>query len=233
MEAVSPEPLRLAVLASGGGSNLQALLDRFPSAGVSPARVELVVASRDGIGALRRARDRGVPARVLDRGGSAPEQHARDLLATLKEHSVDLVVLAGYLQLVPAPVVRRYAGRILNVHPALLPCFGGAGMYGIRVHRAVIESGARISGATVHEVDERYDTGRILAQWPVPVLPGDSAESLAARVLRVEHRLLPAVVEAIATGAPPPSPEEGCFEWAPGSAPSPESLRRALVLPRV
>ena len=105
----------------------------------------------------------------------------------------DLVVLAGYLKLVPAEVIDRYRGRILNVHPALLPAFGGKGMYGHRVHEAVLASGARESGATVHLVDEVYDRGAILAQARVPVLPGDDPETLAARVLEVEHRLLPAV----------------------------------------
>ena len=107
-------------------------------------------------------------------------------------------MLAGWLQLVPSEVVARYHGRMVNVHPALLPAFGGKGMYGKRVHQAVIAAGARVSGATVHLVDERYDEGAILAQWPVPVLPGDTPETLAARVLAVEHRILPLAVEALA-----------------------------------
>jgi folate-dependent phosphoribosylglycinamide formyltransferase PurN len=118
---------------------------------------------------------------------------------------VDLVVLAGYLKLVPPGVVTRYRGRILNVHPALLPAFGGKGMYGRRVHEAVLASGARESGATVHLVDEVYDRGPILGQVRVPVLPGDDPERLAARVLEAEHRLLPAVVlAAAAAGRPVP-----------------------------
>src|SRR5690606_25967592 len=104
---------------------------------------------------------------------------------------------------VPEPVVARLRGRILNLHPALLPAFGGEGMYGMRVHRAVLESGVRVSGVTVHLVDEHYDRGPIMAQWPVPVLPGDTPELLAERVLRVEHLLLPAAVEALACGARP------------------------------
>ena len=156
-----------------------------------------MVASRPGIGALGRAAAADVPAFVWD--GKDPGL----LVDALAAYGIDLVVLAGWLRLVPAELVRRYAGRMVNVHPALLPAFGGAGMYGIRVHRAVLASGAKVSGATVHEVDEQYDTGRILAQWPVPVRPSDSPESLAQRVLVVEHQILPAVVDAIARGADP------------------------------
>ena len=121
---------------------------------------------------------------------------AARLLALLTEERADLVVLAGYLKLVPPTVVAAWAGRMVNVHPALLPAFGGAGLYGRRVHEAVLAAGARVSGSTVHLVDERYDHGHILAQWPVPVRPGDTPETLAARVLEAEHRLLPAVVRA-------------------------------------
>jgi folate-dependent phosphoribosylglycinamide formyltransferase PurN len=131
-----------------------------------------------------------------------------DWLTRLERHRIDLLVLAGYLKLVPAPVVARYRQRIVNVHPALLPAFGGLGMYGRHVHAAVLGSGARESGATVHLVDEVYDRGAILAQGRVPVLPNDTPERLAARVLEVEHRLLPAVVlAAAAAGHPVPLPE--------------------------
>jgi folate-dependent phosphoribosylglycinamide formyltransferase PurN len=133
---------------------------------------------------------------------------ASEWLGLLSEHRVDLVVLAGYLKLVPAGVAQAFRNRMLNIHPALLPEFGGPGMYGHHVHEAVIASGARVSGATVHLVDEEYDRGAILAQARVPVLPGDSADTLAARVLRAEHQLLPAVVLAAAeAGHPVPLPE--------------------------
>ena len=198
-------PARIAVFASGGGSNLQALVERCAEPD-APARVVLVVASRPGIGALQRAEAAGIPHRVVAPGEST--------LALLEEHGVDLVVLAGYLSLVPQPVVERFRGRMINIHPALLPAFGGHGMYGMRVHRAVIESGARVSGATVHLVDDRYDEGRILAQWPVPVLPGDTAELLAARVLAVEHRLLPAAVFALAGRRAAPGPPAPGFRLA-------------------
>ncbi|MDQ3137656.1 MAG: hypothetical protein M3Q93_08715, partial [Gemmatimonadota bacterium] len=143
---------------------------------------------------------RGIAAEVLPDAADAV-----DWLARLERHRIDLVVLAGYLKLVPAPVIARFRNRIVNVHPALLPSFGGLGMYGHRVHEAVLRSGARESGATVHLVEEVYDCGAILAQARVPVLPGDTPEQLAARVLEVEHRLLPAVVRA-AGGAGRPVP---------------------------
>jgi len=189
---------RIAVLASGGGSNLQAILDYFDNLGDRRAGNVVVVASnRDDAGALQRAARRDVPTAVLA-SDKRPSGAALD--AVLAEHDVDLIVLAGYLKLVPPEVVRRFEGRIVNIHPALLPAFGGAGMYGLKVHQAVIDSGARVSGVTAHFVDDVYDRGRIIAQWPVPVFPSDVAHSLAARVLRVEHLVYPRVVEAVASG---------------------------------
>lgn len=220
--------MRVAVLASGGGTNLQSLLDRFNAAESPVARVALVVGSRPGIGALERAERTGVPAAVLAVKALGPEAYTGALLRELERHRIDLVVLAGFLQLVPLAVVERYEGRMINIHPALLPAFGGAGMYGIRVHRAVLESGARVSGVTVHRVGAEYDTGAILAQWPVPVLPGDTPEALAARVLATEHRLLPLVVEALAAGAAPQMQriaDPVAFELAPRAAPADESIR--------
>jgi phosphoribosylglycinamide formyltransferase 1 len=219
------EAVRIAVLASGGGSNLQALLDRFNAGGESVARVELVIASRPGIGALERAAAVAVPRVVLDPGAD-PVRHGHEMLGALERERIDLVVLAGYLKLVPAAVVDRFRGRMLNVHPALLPAFGGEGMYGMRVHRAVLAAGVRISGATVHQVDERYDEGAIVAQWPVPVLHADTPETLAARVLRVEHLLLPAAVEALVRGAGgEPLQDPLSFSLTP-EAPSPDSIVR-------
>ncbi|HEX6307876.1 MAG TPA: phosphoribosylglycinamide formyltransferase [Longimicrobiales bacterium] len=188
--------VRLAVFASGGGSNLQALLDRFADTPhVTPA---LVVSDRGDSGALRRATAAGVEALHIPVAGRSQQQLADDILTALDEWDIRLIALAGYLRLVPPAVVARYRGRIVNIHPALLPAFGGAGMYGRRVHEAVIDAGCRITGATVHYVDERYDEGRIIAQWPVPVLHDDTAETLAARVLRIEHLLYPAVVDIVA-----------------------------------
>lgn len=189
---------RIAVLASGGGSNLQAIIDHLDQLG--PRRggdVVLVASNRSDAGALERAARREIPVAVL---ASAKEPEGAHLDGLLVEHQVDLMVLAGYLKLVPRDVVAKYQGRIVNVHPALLPAFGGPGMYGQRVHHAVIESGARVTGVTAHFVDEQYDRGRIIAQWPVPVFGSDDAGTLAARVLRVEHLLYPRVVDAVAAG---------------------------------
>jgi formyltetrahydrofolate-dependent phosphoribosylglycinamide formyltransferase len=196
--------MRIAVAVSGHGSNLEALLRALEPGGA--ARVVLVLSNRPDAGALARARAHGVPAEVLADSGDPAEW-----LSRLEQRRVDLVVLAGYLRLVPADVIERYRDRIVNVHPALLPAFGGAGMYGHRVHEAVLASGARESGATVHLVDEVYDRGPVLAQARVPVLPGDTPDRLAARVLAVEHRLLPAVVLAAAAAGrvvPLPQPAE-------------------------
>lgn len=198
-------PSRVAVLASGGGTNLQVLLDRFNHEDHSPARVELVVGSRPGIAALERAASAGVPTMVW-----SPAEPAL-LLQRLEADAIDLVVLAGWLRLIPPAVVHRYQARMINIHPALLPTFGGAGMYGARVHEAVLAAGVRVSGATVHFVEDEYDSGRILAQWPVPVLRGDTPAELAARVLQAEHRILPAVVAALAQGEDPAT-----ASWLPG-----------------
>lgn len=191
MSYTADRPMRVAVLASGGGTNLQALLDACREG--SPARVVLVASDKADAGALARARATGVETQHI---GDPADGSALSRL--LGERRVDLVVLAGYLKLVPAETVSAFAGRMINIHPALLPAFGGPGMYGIRVHRAVLESGATVSGASVHLVDAQYDRGPIVAQWPVAIRPGDTPESLAARVLEVEHRLLPAVVLAAA-----------------------------------
>ncbi|MBW3630684.1 MAG: phosphoribosylglycinamide formyltransferase [Gemmatimonadetes bacterium] len=212
---------RIAVFASGGGTNLQALIDHFHPQPAPAARVELVVANRPGIGALDRANAAGVRSAVLVPADTPPGE----LLWTLDENEIDLIVLAGYLQLLPTEVIARYHERVLNIHPALLPSFGGLGMYGNRVHRAVLQSGARVSGATVHLVDDEYDRGRILAQWPVPVLPGDTPEELAARVLRVEHRLLPLTVEALLGAGDVGVPVDPLsFGLLPIDAPAPDDI---------
>lgn len=192
-------PVRVAVLASGGGTNLQALLDALHDSPL--ARVARVVTNRPDAGALERAHRAGIPAAVLRDAGDAAE-----LLAALTDARADLVVLAGYLQLVPPSVVARFRWRMINIHPALLPACGGPGMYGRRVHEAVLASGAAESGATVHYVDEQYDRGPIIAQARVPVRPGDTAETLAARVLEAEHRLLPRVVLELARQGIPNEP---------------------------
>ena len=184
--------IRVAVFASGRGSNLEALFDSLE--GRRDAAVVLVASDRADAPALDRARRRGVPAAVV------AAVDAAGMLAALERAEVDWIVLAGYLKRIPVEVVRRYRNRILNIHPALLPAHGGKGMYGERVHAAVLKAGERVSGASVHLVDEEYDRGPVVARGEVPVEPGDTAATLAARVLEVEHRLLPSVVIAAAEG---------------------------------
>jgi phosphoribosylglycinamide formyltransferase 1 len=191
-------PMHVAVAVSGRGSNLEALL-RVLGPDI-PVRVVLVLSNRPDAPALEVALANRIPSVALQDPADSAEW-----FEALQRHAVDLVVLAGYVKLVPSDVIARYRGRIINVHPALLPSFGGKGMYGRRVHEAVLASGARESGATVHLVDEVYDRGAILGQARVPVLPGDDPDRLAARVLEVEHRLLPAaVLAAAAAGRPVP-----------------------------
>jgi phosphoribosylglycinamide formyltransferase 1 len=194
----SPLPLGAAVFASGGGSNLQSLLDA-ESRG-APWRIRLLVTDREGVGALDRASAAGVESRVVPVAGRSADEVGEETLALLSAAGIGVIFLAGYLRLVPRAVVSAYARRILNVHPALLPAFGGQGMWGRHVHEAVLAAGCRVTGATVHFVDERYDEGTIVAQWPVPVLPGDSTASLAARVLVVEHRLYPLAAAWVCRG---------------------------------
>ena len=185
---------RLAVLASGRGSNLQAIIDHFDNlARERIAKVALVASNRADSPALIRAATSSIDIASFDATDDGSQ-----LLGLLRKFRIDLVVLAGYLKKIPSTVTREYAGRIMNIHPALLPAFGGEGMYGAKVHEAVIASGATESGVTVHLVDEDYDRGPIVAQWRVPVEKSDTAESLAARVLEVEHVVYPRAVEMVA-----------------------------------
>jgi phosphoribosylglycinamide formyltransferase 1 len=189
--------MRLAVFASGGGSNFGAILDAI-AAGTLPAQVVLLVTDRPACGAQGRAEAAGVPVAVLPPRDYGDEgAFGAALLAALTGAAAEAVVLAGYLKKVPPAVVAAFDGRLVNVHPALLPDFGGPGLYGRRVHEAVLAAGAKESGCTVHLVDDEYDGGPILAQVRVPVLPGDTPETLAARVLTEEHRLLPAVLASL------------------------------------
>lgn len=183
------------MLASGSGSNLQAIYDYLGSQGRSAGvELALVVSDRKAAGALERARGWKLPAVHI------PKDCGDQLDASLLEQGITHIALAGYLKLIPVNVVRRFAGRMVNVHPALLPAFGGPGMFGAKVHAAVIAAGARVSGPTVHFVSEHYDEGAIIAQWPVPVHATDSTDTLATRVLAAEHKLYPLCVQAVATG---------------------------------
>ena len=186
--------VRIAVLASGRGSNLQALIDHFASLGdKGHARIVLVASNREGAQALDRARNSAIPAHVFD-----ATDDGTTLIELLSAHDIKMVVLAGYMKRLPPAVIQAYRGQIVNVHPGLLPEFGGAGMYGAKVHDAVIASGARTTGVTVHLVDEELDHGPTIAQWKIQVRPGDTPESLASRVLSVEHILYPRAVEMVA-----------------------------------
>ncbi len=192
--------MRIAVFASGGGTNFQAILDAIQR-GELPAEVCLLVTDRPTAGAIERARTHEIPVAILPPVEYETEEaYIHTLLERLDEHRINFIALAGYLKKIPAEIVQRYYGRMINIHPSLLPAFGGKGMYGIRVHRAVLEYGAQWTGATVHLVDEEYDHGAIILQEPVPVFPGDTPEELAARVLRVEHRLYPRALCLFAEG---------------------------------
>lgn len=190
----------IAVLASGEGTTLQAVLDAC-AAGRVPARVGVVISNNRTAGALRRARAAAVPARHLSAltagGEAAVDQLLRD---TLLEFDAQWVLLAGYMKRLGPLTLAAFAGRIMNTHPALLPEFGGRGMYGMNVHRAVLAAGRSESGATVHWVDATYDTGAMIRQVRVPVETGDSAESLAARVQAAERELVVEVLAAAASG---------------------------------
>ena len=191
--------LNIAVFGSGAGTNFRVILTAIQQGTIPGARISLVVSNNSGAGILGIARANALPAIHLSQKQFPDERSFADaLLSTLRDHSVNLVALAGYMKRVPPVVVAAYRNRIVNIHPALLPRFGGPGMYGIRVHEAVLASGDKMSGATVHYVDEEYDHGTVVLQRKVPVLPGDTPESLAARVLAAEHALYPAAIRQIA-----------------------------------
>ncbi len=192
--------LQLGVLASHGGTNLQAIMDAC-SNGELNARVRVVISNNSRSGALVRARRANIPAMHL----SSATHTDTDLLdaaiaRALHQHDVEVVALAGYMKKLGPRALSAYRNRIVNIHPALLPKYGGKGMYGERVHTAVLAAGERESGATVHLVDEVYDHGAILAQETIPVMPGDTPESLAARVIECEHTLYSRTLSRIASG---------------------------------
>lgn len=195
-----PRHLRLAVLLSGSGRTLENLLERI-EAGKLPATVAVVVASRGDVRGVRIAERAGVPVRVLPPGGLAVDRWSESIFAACRQARVDVVVMAGFLHLVRIP--HDFSGRVINIHPSLLPAFGGQGFHGMHVHRAVLERGCTVSGCTVHLVDDEYDHGRVLLQQPVPVLPDDSPESLAARVFAAECQVLPEAIRRIAAGLLP------------------------------
>jgi len=191
-------PLRVGVMASGSGTNLQAILDRIAD-GTLNAAVTIVISNNRDSYVLERARAAGVEAaHWSEKKAGSPEAFVAGLLDLLAGARVELLVLAGYMKLLPRQIVEAYTGRIINIHPALLPKYGGPGFYGMRVHEAVIAAGEKESGATVHFVDAIYDHGEIFLQRRVPVLPGDTPEQLRERVLEIEHRLLPDAIAKFA-----------------------------------
>lgn len=190
----------VAVFVSGSGSNLQALIDAT-KAGILSAKIVLVVSNRRDAYGLERAAKEGIDTFVFKtKKYPSPEEAGRDLLGRLRERNVDYIALAGYLKLLPAELVREYRNRIVNIHPALLPKYGGKGMYGHFVHEAVIASGDKESGVSIHLVDEIYDHGKVLEQVRVPVMPDDTPDDLAARVLKQEHKLYARVLDKLIKG---------------------------------
>jgi len=191
---------KIAVFISGGGSNLQAIIDATKT-GILHAKVVYVVSSMRQAYGLERAAREGIETAVFKaKNYPSPDAAGEDMLSRLRERKVDYIALAGFLSLLPVPVVKAYRNRITNIHNALLPKYGGKGMYGRHVHEAVLAAGDTESGPTVHIVDEIYDHGKILEQRRVPVLPDDTPDSLAARVLEQEHKLYPRVLQKLIKG---------------------------------
>ena len=192
--------VRVAILVSGGGTNLQAIIDAKNAGKIPSAELALVIASNDKAYALTRAANAGIPSEVLRKAkGEDVTLYGERLLEVLRAHKIDLVVLAGFLTILPENVIRAYDHRILNVHPSLIPSFCGDGFYGLRVHEAALQKGVKVTGATIHFVNEITDGGDIIAQKAVEVLPDDNPETLQKRVMvEAEWVLLPQAVETVA-----------------------------------
>ncbi len=187
---------KIAVLVSGNGSNLQSLIDSC-SEDYIPGKIALVISSRPGAYALKRAEEASIDTLVLQRGDLSRSEYSDLILNHLKNKKIDIVCLAGFMQRLGKNLTDFYRGRIINIHPALLPKFGGKGMYGIKVHREVISSGEKVSGCTVHHVDQFYDHGQIIKKKEVPVKKNDTPRSLSERVLESEHQLYPRVLKEL------------------------------------
>ena len=194
--------LRIGVLVSGGGTNLQAIFDAMDSGKIRNAGVEVVISNNEGAYALERAKKHGVDGLCISPKNFADrEQFYRALLDKLEEYSLDLIVLAGYLVTIPPAMIARYKNRIINIHPSLIPSFCGVGYYGLKVHEAALARGVKITGATVHFVDEGMDSGPIILQKAVEVLPDDTPEVLQRRVMeQAEWVILPQAIDRIANG---------------------------------
>lgn len=188
---------RIGVLVSGGGSNLQSIIDAIDKGDIC-AQISLVISSRQGVYGLERAAKYGIPSLTIEkRDYEDHESFGLGILKHLKENEIDILVLAGYLNILPRNIIDKYKNGIVNVHPSLIPSFCGKGFYGDRVHQAVLDYGMKITGATVHFVDEGTDTGPIILQQPVVVMDEDDAKSLGERVLEVEHQLLPQAIKLL------------------------------------
>ena len=191
--------VRTAVLVSGGGTNLQAILDAERAGKINSAEVALVVADREGAYAIQRAKARGVKTAVLNFKELGRETFESSLTALLDENGIELIVLAGFMRILSAAFTSRYEGRILNIHPSLIPSFCGAGYYGLKVHEAALNYGVKVTGATVHFVNEVPDGGRIVAQKAVYIRPDDTPESLQRRVMEeAEWIIFPEAIESVA-----------------------------------
>ncbi|MCD6162923.1 MAG: phosphoribosylglycinamide formyltransferase [candidate division Zixibacteria bacterium] len=187
--------LKLAVFISGGGTNLQALIDACADKSIE-AEIKTVISNNSKAYGLERAKKAGIPTFHISKFKYPNDNdYLAALRNVLKQNEIELIVLAGYMKLLPSAIINDYHEHIINIHPALLPKYGGKGMYGMNVHKAVIQAKDNFSGATVHVVDEIYDHGAILIQRQVPVMKDDTPESLAARVLEVEHQILPEAVK--------------------------------------
>ncbi len=193
--------MNIAVFASGGGSNFQALLDRKSAGDLPAVTFTLVVGNNSKSQVFERARRGAVETfHIAPSHFDSDVEYTQKLLSRLEEKSIDLIVLAGYMKKIPVELTQQYKNRIINIHPALLPAFGGKGMYGMNVHKAVLEFGTKITGITVHSIDEEYDRGYILYQSAVEVKADDDADTLANRVLRTEHDSYWRVVKALSEG---------------------------------
>ena len=192
---------RVAVFVSGGGTNLQTLLDAQASGALKSGEIALVISSKEGVYALERAKKAGVPTFAIPRKGIALEEFEARCAALLEEYQIDYIVLAGFLTIFSEGFIRRFPNKMINVHPALIPAFCGKGFYGLRVHEAALERGVKLTGATVHFVNEVCDGGPIIAQKAVEVLPGDTPETLQRRVMeQAEWVLLPQALEMVCAG---------------------------------
>lgn len=191
--------LKLGVLASGRGTNFQSLIDAQKRHFFN-VEIVVLISNNSEAYALERARQNGIPAYVVPHRGKKREEHELEITALLEKHGVELIVLAGYMRTLTKGFIERWRNRIINIHPALLPLFGGKGYYGLKVHEAVLASGMKVSGCTVHFVTEEIDGGPIILQKCVEVQENDTPESLAARVLEKEHEILPLAVKLIAEG---------------------------------